>query len=213
MEFADRMKGYEEGIADILQRFTKYKAEHKAMDYDDLLTYTEKLFRQHIAIRETYDKQFQYIMCDEYQDTNPVQNNIINWISQIYPNLMVVGDDNQSIYAFRHADIQNILGFKDAHPGCREFMLTENYRSTQEILDVANAMMTHATTSSYALISSSLFAPASRKLGTLIVLTSPARYALARSVFLSSFSRVPNFILKRFLTCDEESCPTSMTCS
>ena len=137
--------GYEEGIADILQRFTKYKAEHKAMDYDDLLTYTEKLFRQHVAIRETYDKQFQYIMCDEYQDTNPVQNNIINWISQIYPNLMVVGDDNQTIYAFRHADIQNILGFKDAHPGCQEFMLTENYRSTQEILDTANAMMTHAT--------------------------------------------------------------------
>ena len=139
------VKGYEEGIADILQRFARYKAEHKAMDYDDLLTYTEKLFRQHVAIREHYDKQFQYIMCDEYQDTNPVQNNIINLISQIHPNLMVVGDDNQSIYAFRHADIQNILGFKDAHPGCREFMLTENYRSTQEILDVANAMMTHAT--------------------------------------------------------------------
>lgn len=136
---------FQDGITDILQRFAKYKAEHKAMDYDDLLTYTDRLFRQNIQIRETYDKQFQYIMCDEYQDTNPVQNSIINLISQIHPNLMVVGDDNQSIYAFRHADIQNILGFKDAHPGCKEFMLTENYRSTQEILDTANAMMRHAT--------------------------------------------------------------------
>ncbi len=136
---------YYEDITEIIRRFTKYKAEHKAMDYDDLLTYTDKLFRQHVAIREHFDKQYQYIMCDEYQDTNPVQNNIINQISINYPNLMVVGDDNQSIYAFRHADIQNILGFKDSHPGCQEFMLTENYRSTQEILDLANAMMTHAT--------------------------------------------------------------------
>lgn len=138
-------KGFEEGVTDILQRFARYKAAHKAMDYDDLLTYTERLFRQNIAVRETYDKQFQYIMCDEYQDTNPIQNNIINAISQIHPNLMVVGDDNQSIYAFRHADIQNILSFKDTHPGCQEFMLTENYRSTQEILDLANAVMVHAT--------------------------------------------------------------------
>lgn len=138
-------RGFEEAISDVLQRFTRYKAEHKAMDYDDLLVYTEKLFRQNIAIREKYDEQFKYIMCDEYQDTNPIQNNIINYMSQKNPNLMVVGDDNQSIYAFRHADIQNILGFKDSHPGCNEFMLTENYRSTQEILDLANAVMAHAT--------------------------------------------------------------------
>lgn len=144
-EYKIQRSEFQDGIINILQRFAKYKAEHKAMDYDDLLTYTERLFRQNVQIRETYDKQFQYIMCDEYQDTNPVQNSIINLISQINPNLMVVGDDNQSIYAFRHADIQNILGFKDAHPGCKEFMLTENYRSTQEILDTANAMMRHAT--------------------------------------------------------------------
>ena len=138
-------KGFEEAITDVLQRFMRYKAEHKAMDYDDLLTYTERLFRNNIAIREKYDNQFRYIMCDEYQDTNPIQNRIINHMSQVHPNLMVVGDDNQSIYAFRHADVQNILGFKDAHPGCKQFMLTENYRSTQEILDLANAVMEHAT--------------------------------------------------------------------
>lgn len=139
------LAGFKEAIIDILQRFARYKAEHKAMDYDDLLMHTETLFTRNVAIREKYDKQFQYIMCDEFQDTNPIQNSIINLISQIYPNLMVVGDDNQSIYAFRHADIQNILSFKDTHPGCKEFMLTENYRSTQEILDTANAMMSHAT--------------------------------------------------------------------
>ena len=137
--------GYAEDIQEILSRFAKYKVEHKALDYEDLLCFVEKLFRQNIAVREKFDAQFKYIMCDEYQDTNPLQNSIINYISQKHPNLMVVGDDNQSIYAFRHADINNILSFKDVHPGCKEFMLTENYRSTQEILDLANAVMTHAT--------------------------------------------------------------------
>lgn len=139
-----RMKQYKDDIVQVLNRFNKYKREHGALDYDDLLVYVEKLFRQNGQIRANMDKQYTYIMCDEYQDTNPIQNNIINLISQDYPNLMVVGDDNQSIYAFRYADINNILGFKDAHPGCKEFMLTENYRSTQEILDTANAVMFYA---------------------------------------------------------------------
>lgn len=143
-EYKRLINGYEEAVSEIIQRFIRYKAEHKAMDYDDLLVYTERLFRQHAQTRAAYDAQFKYIMCDEFQDTNPIQNSIINLISQDYPNLMVVGDDNQSIYAFRYADVQNILGFKDSHPGCKQFMLTENYRSTQEILDTANAMMTHA---------------------------------------------------------------------
>lgn len=132
-------------IAEVIPRFVKYKKEHGAMDYDDLLVYTERLFRQNANIRAEYDKKYRYIMCDEYQDTNPIQNSIINLISQDYPNLMVVGDDNQSIYAFRYADVQNILSFKDVHAGCKEFMLVENYRSTQEILDAANAIMAHAT--------------------------------------------------------------------
>lgn len=137
--------GFEEDVKVVIQRFIRYKSEHNAMDYDDLLNYTCRLFRQNPHIRKEYDAQYQYIMCDEFQDTNPIQNQIINLISQDYPNLMVVGDDNQSIYAFRYADINNILGFKDVHPGCKEFMLTTNYRSTQEIIDVANAMMEHAT--------------------------------------------------------------------
>lgn len=135
----------QEYIKTMLSMFAKYKREHNVMDYDDLLVYTSQLLRQRPDIREKLDKKYQYIMCDEYQDTNPIQNDIINAISVQYPNLMVVGDDNQSIYAFRHADINNILDFRNTHPGCKEFLLSENYRSTQEILDLANAMMSHAT--------------------------------------------------------------------
>lgn len=143
--YRSTLSDYKADVDEVLKRFAKYKVVHKAMDYDDLLVYTERLFRQNASIREKFDKQYEYIMCDEYQDTNPIQNSIINLISQTCPNLMVVGDDNQSIYAFRYADIQNILGFKQSHPGCKEFMLTENYRSTQEILNLANAVMSHAT--------------------------------------------------------------------
>ena len=89
-------------------------------------------------------ERYRYVMCDEYQDTNCLQEKILRLLTKKQGNLCVVGDDNQSIYKFRSADIQNILTFEERYPGCNVVSLVQNYRSTQEILDVSNAMMTHA---------------------------------------------------------------------
>lgn len=136
---------YHDEILNILQRYKEYKKNKNLMDYEDLLFYTEKILKTDELLREMTDKKYQYISCDEYQDTNTVQNSILNLISQTYPNLCVVGDDNQSIYAFRYANIQNILSFEEKHPGCKTVILDTNYRSSQEILDFANTMMAYAT--------------------------------------------------------------------
>lgn len=135
---------YREEILSILKRYKKYKKDRNFMDYDDLLYFTEKLLSHDEYLRSQVDKAYQYIMCDEFQDTNIVQDRILELISRDYTNLAVVGDDNQSIYAFRYAEIDNILTFNERHPDCKNIVLKTNYRSSQEILDVANAMMEYA---------------------------------------------------------------------
>lgn len=135
---------YKEETLDILARFKKYKKERNLLDYNDLLYFTEKLFANDEYLRAKTDEHYKYISCDEYQDTNTVQNRILEHISKDYPNLTVVGDDNQSIYAFRYANINNILDFENVYPDCKTVVLDTNYRSSQEILDFANAMMSYA---------------------------------------------------------------------
>ena len=121
-----------------------YKYQHNMVDYDDLLYYTVVALHRNEGARRSMDKHYQYIMCDEYQDTNIIQDDLLNLISRDYPNLAVVGDENQSIYRFRGAIVENILTFVKRHPGCKTTMLVQNYRSTQEILNVSNAVMGHA---------------------------------------------------------------------
>ncbi len=115
--------------------------KNNAMDFDDLLLNTVKLFRDHEEILEQYQERFRYIMVDEYQDTNNVQFEFIRLLADRYKNLCVVGDDDQSIYRFRGANIRNILDFEKVYPNACVIKLEQNYRSTQSILDAANSVI------------------------------------------------------------------------
>lgn len=114
-----------------------------AMDFDDLLTNTFTLFNEHEDIRLKYADKFKYILVDEYQDTNSVQQKIVWQLSKEHLHVCAVGDDAQSIYAFRGANIDNILGFKDQFKGTQLFKLEQNYRSTQRIVQAANSLIRH----------------------------------------------------------------------
>ncbi len=114
-----------------------------AMDFDDLLLNAFLLFRDHPEICQKYKEQFQYILVDEYQDTNAAQHRIIAQLTTPQSRVCVVGDDAQSIYAFRGAKIDNILGFQEQYPGARLIKLERNYRSTQTIVDAANSLIRH----------------------------------------------------------------------
>lgn len=122
---------------------TLYKSN--ALDFDDLLGKTVELFKANQAVLETYQERFQYIHVDEYQDTNMVQFEMVHLLAQKYRNLCVVGDDDQSIYKFRGACIRNILDFEHYFPETRVIKLEQNYRSTQTILDAANAVIRNNT--------------------------------------------------------------------
>ncbi len=126
-------------IRAVAERYRKRKRELNSMDFDDLLLYWKKLLREHPEVRARYGKQFRQILVDEYQDTNRIQAEIIDLLGETHGNVMVVGDDSQSIYSFRGANFANILSFPDRYPGARTFKLEINYRSTPEILQLANA--------------------------------------------------------------------------
>jgi DNA helicase-2/ATP-dependent DNA helicase PcrA len=128
-----------EGIRKIADQYDQRKRDANSADFDDLLTRTLDLFASHPGILAEYQFQFQFILVDEYQDTNPVQGEIIEKLAGTHGNVMVVGDDAQSIYSWRGADFANIIGFPERHSGTQVFKIETNYRSTPEILSVANA--------------------------------------------------------------------------
>ena len=115
--------------------------EANAMDFDDLLVYTAYLFKQRPDVLQRYQERFQYILVDEYQDTNTVQHSIVMQLAALHGRVCVVGDDAQSIYSFRGAEIDNILGFQRCFANCRLFKLEQNYRSTQTIVNAANSLI------------------------------------------------------------------------
>jgi DNA helicase II / ATP-dependent DNA helicase PcrA len=135
---------YAEEIIKLQSAFERYKATHNLMDYDDLLIYLRKLLRDHDKVRWTLSERFKYIMVDEYQDTNKIQAEIVRLLAAAHGNVMVVGDDAQSIYSFRGATIRNILDFPEEFPGCEVIKLEENYRSTQPILNLTNEILRRA---------------------------------------------------------------------
>lgn len=141
---AYNLQAYEKEIVSILKSFMEYKKERNLLDYNDLLFFTERILETNEKIRSSYDEMYQYVSADEYQDTNVIQNKILNLLTKDYPNLAVVGDDNQSIYGWRGANIENILSFNAVYPDCKNIVLKQNYRSSQEILDLSNAVMHHA---------------------------------------------------------------------
>ncbi|MEJ2639921.1 MAG: ATP-dependent helicase, partial [Desulfosarcinaceae bacterium] len=120
------------------------KGEMAFCDYDDLLIYLQQLLLRHEDLRRRLARRYSYIMVDEYQDTNPVQADIVTLLGGEHRNVMVVGDDSQSIYSFRGADFQNIMRFPETFEGTRIIKLEENYRSIQPILDLTNRMIDQA---------------------------------------------------------------------
>ena len=148
---ADEMLQSAENTGDIRAKYIarayqKYQAQLKdnnALDFDDIIYVTVQLLQQHEDVLRYYQKKFRYVLVDEYQDTNHMQYLLTALLAGGYENICVVGDDDQSIYRFRGATIENILSFEAQYRGCRTIRLEQNYRSTQSILDAANAVISH----------------------------------------------------------------------
>ena len=130
-------------VGEIYKEYQKQLKKNNALDFDDLIVKTVELFQNNAEVLNYYQERFKYIMVDEYQDTNQAQFKLVNLLADKYRNLCVVGDDDQSIYRFRGADIENILSFESAFPGAKVIKLEENYRSTQNILNAANGVIRH----------------------------------------------------------------------
>lgn len=140
VEYGDERKAT---IAKIFKMYDERLSLANALDFDDLLIKTVKLLRQSPETREKYNERFKYILVDEYQDTNALQFALINYLTEKQQNICVVGDDAQSIYGFRQADIRNILEFEQHFREAKVVLLEQNYRSTQTILDVADAIISN----------------------------------------------------------------------
>ena len=130
-------------IGDVYAEYEKVLYKNNAMDFDDLLVKTVELLRANEDVRNYYQERFKYIMVDEYQDTNTVQFRLVSLLAGKYRNLCVVGDDDQSIYKFRGANIYNILNFEKEFPDAKVIKLEQNYRSTKNILNAANSVICH----------------------------------------------------------------------
>ncbi len=136
---------FERKIGDVFVEYQDRLRKAGAMDFDDLLTVTVELFREHPDVLAHYQRRFQHVLVDEYQDTNRAQNEIVLMLAAEHGNVCVVGDSDQSIYRFRGADIRNILEFERAFPDTTVVVLDQNYRSSQKILDAANAVIARNT--------------------------------------------------------------------
>lgn len=138
VEYGDEKKSQ---IAKVFKMYDERLNTANALDFDDLLIKTVKLLRISPEVREKYNERYKYILVDEYQDTNSLQFALINFLTEKQQNICVVGDDAQSIYGFRQADIRNILGFEEHFADAKTILLEQNYRSTQTILDAADAII------------------------------------------------------------------------
>jgi DNA helicase-2/ATP-dependent DNA helicase PcrA len=130
-------------ISKIYTAYAQRCLKANAMDFDDLLVMTYVLFRDHADVREKYANRFQYVLVDEYQDTNYAQQCIVLQLTKERQQVCVVGDDAQSIYGFRGANIDNILDFQNIYKGAKLLKLERNYRSTQRIVQAANSLIKH----------------------------------------------------------------------
>ncbi|MCI8419913.1 MAG: UvrD-helicase domain-containing protein [Oscillospiraceae bacterium] len=147
--FAQEMKSSHDWrmprIAEIYTGYQRRLREANAMDFDDIILHTVHLLQKNQEVREHYQRKFRYVLVDEYQDTNHLQYMLTKLLAGGYENICVVGDDDQSIYRFRGANIENILSFENQYKACRTIRLEQNYRSTQNILDAANTVIRNNT--------------------------------------------------------------------
>lgn len=132
---------YQQKVADVYEYYERELRKNNALDFDDLLLVAVKLLQSNAAVLDKYSHRFRYVMIDEYQDTNHAQYLLAKLLASHWKNIAVVGDADQSIYAWRGADIQNILDFEKDYPNCTSIKLEQNYRSTKIILDAANAVI------------------------------------------------------------------------
>ncbi len=130
-------------VAEVYREYQRQLKKNNALDFDDLIMKTVELFQNHNEVLDYYQERFKYIMVDEYQDTNTAQFKLVSLLAGKYRNLCVVGDDDQSIYKFRGANIENILNFEKSYPGATVIKLEQNYRSSQNILNAANGVICH----------------------------------------------------------------------
>jgi DNA helicase-2/ATP-dependent DNA helicase PcrA len=128
----------------IMNEYANYKKTHNLFDYDDLMEFLRDSLRSNLFFREKVQESFRYIMVDEFQDTNTIQKEIVDLIAERHRNIMVVGDDSQSIYSFRGANYENILRFAETYPDCKFIKIEENYRSNQDILSFTNSIINNA---------------------------------------------------------------------
>lgn len=136
---------FEENVYEVYSKYQKKLVSNSALDFDDIIMLTVRIFRENPDVLEQYQDRFRYIMVDEYQDTNHAQYVFINLLAKKYRNLCVVGDDDQSVYGWRGADVQNILDFERDYSEAKVLKLEQNYRSTQNILQAANHIVSHNT--------------------------------------------------------------------
>lgn len=132
---------YQQKVADVYEYYERELRKNNALDFDDLLLVAVKLLQSNVTVLDKYSHRFRYVMIDEYQDTNHAQYLLAKLLASHWKNIAVVGDADQSIYAWRGADIQNILDFEKDYPNCTSIKLEQNYRSTKIILDAANAVI------------------------------------------------------------------------
>ena len=142
VEYGDEKRA---AIARVFRLYEERLRNNNALDFDDLLIKTVQLLRSRVEVREKYNDRFRYILVDEYQDTNALQFAMIHYLTEKQQNICVVGDESQSVYRWRGADITNILNFEQHYPNAKVIRLEQNYRSTQNILDVAGAVIKHNT--------------------------------------------------------------------
>src|SRR5919202_4421243 len=146
--YAARVESHDERRAAVARVFRLYEerlVNNNALDFDDLLIKAVRLLRKREDVRAYYNERFKYILVDEYQDTNALQFALIHYLTEKQQNISVVGDESQSIYGWRGADISNILNFEQHYPNAKIIKLEQNYRSTQNILDLAGAVIKHNT--------------------------------------------------------------------
>jgi len=134
---------YEETVAKVFTEYERRKRAAGALDFDDLISETVRLFDDHPEVLQHYQERFRYILVDEYQDTNRAQYRLVNQLAGKYRNVCVVGDADQGVYSWRGATIKNLLDFERDYPDAAVFLMEQNYRSTQNILEIANALIEH----------------------------------------------------------------------
>lgn len=128
-------------VGEVYEKYEKKLKKNQALDFDDLIMVTIQLFERVPDVLEYYQRKFQYIHVDEYQDTNHAQYLLVKQLASRFKNLCVVGDSDQSIYGWRGADISNIMSFEKDYPNAKTILLEENYRSTKRILEAANRVI------------------------------------------------------------------------